>query len=347
MITALLALCAVTVTAHAAPTPTQLCESAKDAAEATFSKCRLTADSKYAKSPDAGKRAAAYAKCDSNLATAYARAEVKYGVACPTTMDVSPVDGFLAACTAKARDWTGDALASPLVFERFPVSGQTTCWIDGSNSSPPIGVVCSAATGTGGQDGAAAAGATLAYVDNGDGTVTDSNTGLEWEKKSDDGGLHDKDNFYSWVGYCTFDNTSWCTRDADCSAFVPGATCDASPTGAPLTIFQWVDQVNAANFAGHNDWRIPNVRELASLANYGNVNPAVSAEFNSNCGANSSGNPGCTVTTCSCTGSFLYWSSSTYASTPQTAWVVNFYDGLTTADGKFFTDYARAVRGGS
>ena len=36
-------------------------------------------------------------------------------------------------------------------------------------------------------------GAPLSFTDNGDGTITDNNTGLMWEKKSDDGGLHDKD----------------------------------------------------------------------------------------------------------------------------------------------------------
>ena len=38
-----------------------------------------------------------------------------------------------------------------------------------------------------GQDGDIQAGATLSYTDNGDGTITDNNTGLMWEKKSDDG----------------------------------------------------------------------------------------------------------------------------------------------------------------
>ena len=46
------------------------------------------------------------------------------------------------------------------------------------------------------------AGATLRYVDNGDGAITDLNTGLIWEKKDDNnsGGLHDKDNTYRWSG---------------------------------------------------------------------------------------------------------------------------------------------------
>ena len=29
-------------------------------------------------------------------------------------------------------------------------------------------------------------------------TVFDHQTGLEWEKKTDDGGIHDKDNTYTW-----------------------------------------------------------------------------------------------------------------------------------------------------
>ena len=49
-----------------------------------------------------------------------------------------------------------------------------------------------------GSDGDVQAGAALAYVDNGDGTVFDLNTGLVWEKKDDSGGIHDKDNGYTW-----------------------------------------------------------------------------------------------------------------------------------------------------
>jgi len=44
----------------------------------------------------------------------------------------------------------------------------------------------------------AQAGATLSYTDNGDGTITDNNTRLMWEKKDDSGGIHDQDNGYTW-----------------------------------------------------------------------------------------------------------------------------------------------------
>ena len=86
------------------------------------------------------------------------------------------------------------------------------------------------------------------------------------------------------------------------------------------TIFQWVEQLNeGAGFAGHTDWRIPNVKELQSIVDYGNGNPAVDAAFNTNCTAP------CTVTTCSRTQySAPYWSSTTTAGGSATAWFVYF-----------------------
>src|SRR5262249_5481923 len=122
----------------------------------------------------------------------------------------------------------------------FPATGQTTSYMAGD-------------------DGAIRAGAVLSYTDNGDGTITDNNTGLMWEKQSDDGSIHDKDNVYTW---------------ADAFAV-------------------HIAGLNAgAGFAGHTDWRLPNVKELQSIVNYQNVNPAVSAAFNTGCAAS------CTVTSC-------------------------------------------------
>lgn len=36
------------------------------------------------------------------------------------------------------------------------------------------------------------------FIDHGDGTVTDTRTGLMWEQKTDDSAIHDKDNLYTW-----------------------------------------------------------------------------------------------------------------------------------------------------
>jgi hypothetical protein len=101
---------------------------------------------------------------------------------------------------------------------------------------------------------------------------------------------------------------------------VPGtALCtvyDGQGTG--WTIFQWVAQLNAAKFAGYTDWRIPNVRELESIVDYGSYNPYLDAVFGASCFTQS----GCTVdgaggtTECSCTQSNAYASSTTYAGNP-------------------------------
>src|SRR5947207_3644113 len=185
---------------------------------------------------------------------------------------------------------------------RLPATGQTTCW----NSS---GAVISCA-GTG-EDGELRKGAPLTYVDNGDGTVTDVNTGLVWEKVSDDGTVHDKDNTYTWA-----------------NAF----------TGHVATL-------NATSFAGHIDWLLPNVRELQSIVNYQSSSPMVSSAFKTNCG------PGCPATGCSCTASGNYWSSSSSVSSPSRAWFVSFrygnVDAFNSSGSKSVAAFVRAVRGGS
>ena len=45
---------------------------------------------------------------------------------------------------------------------------------------------------------ATAAAIACRYGVNGDGTATDYDTGLQWEQKTDDGSVHDKDNTYTW-----------------------------------------------------------------------------------------------------------------------------------------------------
>jgi len=64
-------------------------------------------------------------------------------------------------------------------------------------------------------------------VDNGDGTVTDPNTGLMW-KKAD--AWNDTRVFYTWPNHQ-----------------------------------QYVDKINKQKFAGHGDWRIPDKKEAATL----------------------------------------------------------------------------------
>jgi uncharacterized protein DUF1566 len=207
--------------------------------------------------------------------------------------------GYALGGTLACTDWC--AYDTSRCVRPFPATGQTMCWNAAGTAIPCAGT---------GQDGDVQAGATLAYGDNGDGTITDTNTGLVWEKLADDGSIHDKDDVYPWT-----------------NAFsVKIAALNTVPC-----------------FAGHCDWRVPNLRELASLQNLGTY-PSVSPAFDAGCIA------GCTVLTCSCTNtSQYYWSSSAYAGAPSNAWVADFGIGLLGQGfGKDFSSFCvRAVRGGS
>lgn len=81
------------------------------------------------------------------------------------------------------------------------------------------------------------------FRDNGDGTVTDADTGLMWEQKDDSGGLHDKDLTYG---------LDWMTTT-------------------------WISDVNTeggTGFAEYNDWRAPTIQELQSILDYSRFSPA-------------------------------------------------------------------------
>lgn len=156
-------------------------------------------------------------------------------------------------------------------------------------------------------DGHFQKGVSRAFTDNGDGTITDLKTGLTWEKLCQDGGIHDADNVYTW---------------ADAPFFKIG-------------------DLNDASFAGHDDWRLPNLFELETLANLqssGTV--AVYPNFENNC------TNGCTVFTCNCTGAQAYWSSTELAGSPTQAWFVYFWFGSASTLPKTGTARVRAVRGG-
>lgn len=159
------------------------------------------------------------------------------------------------------------------------------------------------------------------YVNNGDGTITDNLTGLVWERKSDDGSVHDKDTTGTWSTGSPYNGN-----------------------GTAFTTFLR-DGLNAgAGFAGANDWRLPTIAELQTILlpePYPcTTNPCVDLAFNNGCTSN------CTVLTCSCTQASLYWSATTYSSSSGSAWFVYFGSGFADTNFKPNFSYVRAVRGG-
>ena len=217
------------------------------------------------------------------------------------TMVLAGRAGLLAIFAALVWVSVADAKAVKCKKTFFPATGQTT-------------------SETAGDDGDIEAGATLNYTDNGDGTITDNNTRLMWEKKNSAGGgansanLHDADNEYTW---------------------------DATNTGFD-SIWVWLGAVNSeggTGFAGYSDWRIPNVKELFSIIDYGRSTPAADPAF---------GDALC------CWPGFadavLYWSSTTpfalLNAFPPVRETVQFNVGGVEGRQSIASHFVRAVRGG-
>ena len=250
----------------------------------------------------------------------------------PDTCGDSVIDGN-ESCDGSA---LGGETCEGLGFGSGALGCTPGCGFDVSGC---VAATCSALPATGqttaygpGSDGAIQAGCAQSFTDNGDGTITDNCTGLMWEKKDDSGGLHDKDNLYTW---CT---------DADFNGACddPGNTMDG-------TIQDFIDELNdvagggASCFAGHCDWYVPNRNELATLLDNEVYNPAINTDFNQ-CPVACSD---VTDPACSCTASSAYWSATTSAPSPPYAWLVDFASGNTGSASKFTGLHVRAVRAGS
>jgi hypothetical protein len=153
------------------------------------------------------------------------------------------------------------------------------------------------------------------FVDNLDGTVTDTQTNLMWEQKTNDGTVHDVGNLYT-LGTGT---PNWETKN-----------------GTVFTIF--LAGLNAgAGFAGHTDWRLPTsggsttyptleTAELESIVELGHGAPAINPILGP-------------------TASNFYWSSSAFSAVPSNAWGVYFSNGGVAYGLKNSDFYVRAVRG--
>jgi len=203
------------------------------------------------------------------------------------------------------------------------------------------------------------------FVDNADGTITDNETGLTWEKKVELGGgvnlanPHDADITYVWSGTCSILTSKRCQPTAAAAALC-AANSEAGTTGcdectggdgtcsATSTAWTLAADLNTADFAGASDWRVPRRDELVSIVDYFDTTffPVTDVAFHgASCGI------ACTDITdpaCSCTQSSLYWSASSLAPSPTTAaWGVDFFFGGVSNVSKTTGRYVRVVRGGS
>ncbi len=173
-------------------------------------------------------------------------------------------------------------------------TGQNACYGVINQITGEFGEVPCTQAACPGQDGSYATGcpSERRFVDNGNGTVTDTCTGLMWQQNTAD---------VNEDGQSTFDDSiQWCNAMIYCENL---------------------------SFAGHDDWRLPNIRELQSIVDYGRVNPSIDPVFDAL--------------------SSTYWSSTSNVSHLDLGWYVVFGRGFVYAHGvggPFY--YVRAVRSG-
>jgi len=141
--------------------------------------------------------------------------------------------------------------------------------------------------------------------------VRDNVTGLIWEVKQNKDGVknyndpRDADNQYTWY---------------DPSDPYPGTPGDGTDTK------DFLDALNNARFGGFDDWRLPSIKELTCLADYGKSSPVINTDYFPDTYLKS------------------YWSST---SDNIAAWCMDFGLGFQGWNiFKFSKNYAMAVRGG-
>jgi hypothetical protein len=183
--------------------------------------------------------------------------------------------------------------APPPAASGLPDTGQRTCYdeVGATSRGECFKLSCP------GQDASYATGCPSQgrSVDNGDETVTDTCTGLMWQQNTGDvrgDGRTDP-----------ADSVDWCDALSYCQNL---------------------------SFAGHDDWRLPNVRELQSIVDYGRGNPSIDPVFSFGFSDLVGG----------------FWSSTSHAGTPVGAWFVSFFHGGVEPINKTQELFVRAVRSG-
>ena len=149
--------------------------------------------------------------------------------------------------------------------------------------------------------------------------VRDNVTGLTWEVKTEDGGLHDRDSLFTWYDSdpTTNGGVAGVPDGGDCSG---GIACDTEA---------FAQAVNAEALCGASDWRVPLYNELLSIMTADRVNPTVDTSYFPNTNVDA------------------YWSSATSPQNPSGVYALDFGAGGSFVNSKDLFGYpVRLVRGG-
>jgi chitinase len=158
--------------------------------------------------------------------------------------------------------------------------------------------------------------------------IRDNHTGLIWEAKTTDSGLHDRLYSYSW--YQSDDNGGY-------TGVLNGTTSSCSITNCNTE--SYVAAVNAAGLCGFYDWRLPTHNELLSIVHFGNsTGPRIDTDYF----ANTSNGLAAPV---------WYWTNmasvdGTQGDAAQNAWAIDFASGNDNFLNKATAARIRLVRAG-
>ena len=163
------------------------------------------------------------------------------------------------------------------------------------------------------------ASATLGSAANDWACTYDIVTGLMWEVKTT-AGRRSSAHTYTWF-------SSDASNNAGATGTTGGGACgDAAGT---CDTEKFTATTNAVALCGHNDWRMPHVKELESIAHNGVLNPSIDAAWFPNTAAAS-----------------MFWSGSPGALGAATAWGVLFNLGYGNIANRSVALQVRLVRAG-
>lgn len=145
----------------------------------------------------------------------------------------------------------------------------------------------------------------------------DNVTGLIWEVKTTSG-LRRQNHTYTWYNSNPASNGGNVGTASGGDCFTTGR-CDTE---------KYAQDVNAQGLCGATDWRMPKVKELEGIVDFGRTNPAIDPTYFPNTPAS------------------VVWSGSPYADDAGYAWVVYFGNGGSYYDRRGYYGGVRLVRGG-